>query len=460
MISGKKKIEISVSAHHLFESREKIYIHTAVLLMMVLVIGAFMSNPVFAQQIKLPPPEKSDPVTLGIMQGFPPPSTGKTVTRSKLLRFPLQRWAFRHMRQFVPSENVWRGRNGAVPFSYALKNLDDIVFEADNGEKMNISEWQKKTYTDAMMVIHNGKVVYENYYIGMKPHEPHMLFSMTKSFTGLLAGVLIEEGRLDPNALMSKYVPELKETAWGDATVQQTLDMTAGVRYREDYADGDSEVFRHMMIAGTMVMPPNYEGPRTIYEFLTTLKKEGEHGTGFHYKTCHADALGWVISRITGKSLAELLSERVWSKIGVEEDAYFLVDAISTAAAGTTLNTTLRDLGRFGEMMRMGGVVNGNRVIPQAVIDEIRKGADREKFKAGGMTLRFGYSYHNQWWIAHDKDGTFEGKGVNGQHLHINPAANMVIVKLSSHPIATTNFTHILDRQAFAALAQALRDSK
>jgi len=423
-----------------------------------IIIGILLSSDVFAQW-KTQPPEKSDPVILRIMEGFPPPPD-KTVTREKLFRFPAQRWAFRHMREFQATANVRRGNDGVEPLPYALKDLDSITFDTDTKQKINIFDWQKITYTDALLVLHDGKIVYEKYQIGMKPQEPHMLFSMTKSFTGLLATILIDEGRLDPNAFVSKYVPELKDTAWGDATVQQTLDMTAGVKYREDYADYNSEVAQHMIAAGMIVMPPNYSGPKTIYEFLRTLKKEGEHGANFHYKTCHADVIGWVLNRVTGKSLAELLSERIWNKIGAEEDAYYTVDAISTPAAGTTFNATLRDIGRFGEAIRRGGVAKGKRIFSRAVVEEIGKGADREKFKASGMTQRYGYSYHNQWWIAHDKDGTFEAKGVHGQHIHINPAAKMVIVKLSSHPISSTIYTHNIDRKAFAALARSLRDNE
>jgi len=457
MISGIKEFERRVSGPTEQNASTRCYVCRMMgVVCTAIIVCMLLSSEVFAQW-KMPPPEKSDPVILGMMEGFPP-SPDKTVTREKLLRFPAQRWAFRHMREFLPTANVRRGNDGVKPLPYVLKDLDSIVFETEKKQKISISDWQKMTYTDALLVLRDGKIVYERYQIGMKTHEPHMLFSMTKSFTGLLASILIEEGKLDPDALVSKYVPELKETAWGDATVQQTLDMTAGVKYREDYSDYNSEVAQHMIAAGMIVMPSNYNGPTTIYEFLKTLKKEGEHGAGFQYKTCHADVIGWVLSRVTGKSLAELLSQRIWTKIGAEEDAFYVVDAVATPAAGSTFNATLRDIGRFGEVIRLGGVAKGKRIFSQTVVDEIRKGADREKFKASGMTLRYGYSYHNQWWIAHDRDGTFEGKGVHGQHIHINPAAKLVIVKLSSHPIGSTTYTHNLDRQAFAALAGALRE--
>jgi CubicO group peptidase (beta-lactamase class C family) len=147
----------------------------------------------------------------------------------------------------------------------------------------------------------------------------------------------------------------------------------------------------------------------------------------------------------------------VWSKLGMEEDAYMMVDSVGTPLQGAGLNATARDLARFGEMLRRGGEFNGQRVIDKEVIDDIAKGGDREKFKASGMTFRPGYSYHNQWWILHNADGAYEASGIYGQMIHVNPAAELVVVKLSSHPVAGAGFTHPLTLRAWAALAQAVR---
>jgi CubicO group peptidase (beta-lactamase class C family) len=261
---------------------------------------------------------------------------------------------------------------------------------------------------------------------------------------------------IDPNALVTQYLPELKDSAWADATVQQTLDMTTGVAYKEDFRDPSSGIFQYLHAAGLLPAPPAYSGPRTIPDLLVTLKKEGEHGVGFKYKTVDTEVLGWLLQRVTGKSYSALLSERLWSRIGAQDDGYVWVDPVGTQITSVGFSATLRDLGRLGETLRTAGRSNGRQVIAESVIAEIRKGADIEKFKAQGQTMRAGYSYHNQWWIPHDRDGTFEMKGLNGQHMHINPAAELVIIKLSSHP-ADTSATHNLDRRAFAAIAAALR---
>lgn len=291
----------------------------------------------------------------------------------------------------------------------------------------------------------------------MRPETPHLLFSVTKSFTGLLAAQLAHEGKIDPDALVTRYVPELADSAWGDMKVRDVMDMTGAVRFREVYTDPSSEVFAYAFSSNMLPQPPNYAGPKSTYEFLKTLKKEGEHGAGFMYRTVHSEVLGWIVTRVTGKHFTDVMSERLWSKIGMEEDAYMMVDSVGTPLQGAGLNATARDLARFGEMLRRGGEFNGQRVIDKAVIDDIAKGGDREKFKASGMAFRSGYSYRNQWWILHNADGAYEASGIHGQMIHVNPGAEMVVVKLSSHPVAGAAFTHPLTLRAWAALAQAVR---
>lgn len=414
------------------------------------------ASAVLAQAPPLPAPEATDPVQLELMKGFPP-AQDKTVRLSSVLRFPNGRWAFHHMRELGPTAQVWRGDEKPSVLRQTLLDLGSIGFEDDKGGKTSLADWQRATFTDGLLVLHKGRIVYQKHYSGMAAHQPHSLWSMSKSFTGLLATMLIKEGTVDPNALVTKYLPELKDSAWADATVQQTLDMTTAVAYSENFRDPNSGIFQYLHAAGLLPAPPAYTGPRTIPDLLVTIKKEGEHGTGFKYKTVDTEVMGWLLQRVTGKSYAALLSERIWSRIGAQDDAYVWADPIGTQITSVGFSATLRDLARVGETMRLGGRFNGRQVVAESVIAEIRKGGDSEKFKANGQAMRAGYSYHNQWWVPHDRDGTFEMKGLNGQHMHINPAAELVIVKLSSHPVGDTSFTHDADRHAFAAIAAALR---
>ena len=412
-----------------------------------------------AQQPRLPPAENTDPVQLGLMQGFPP-APEKIVTLQSVLKFPNNRWGWHNIRQLGPTAAVWRGRGGPSLLPAAPIELDSVSFEDESGARTTIADWQKTTLTDAILILDRGRVAYERYHVGMRPEQPHALWSVTKSVTGLLATLLVHEGKIEPGAKVSAYLPELADTAWGDASVQQVMDMTSGVRYREAFAPSaeTGTLLLYLFSNGLVPAPANYPGPKTMFKYLETLQKDGEHGKVFSYKSVDTEVLGWIVRRVSGKRLSELLSERVWSQIGAEEDAYIWVDQTGSEVTAIGLNATLRDVARFGEMLRLGGSVNGKRVLPQAVVDEIRKGGDRDKFRIGdGTPPRTGYSFHNQWWIAHDPDGSFEAHGLNGQHLHINPAAELVVVKFSSHS-SETRVTHALDRRAYAALAAALRN--
>ena len=409
-----------------------------------------------AQAPQLPPPDAVSLDKLGYMSTFPP-APDQQVDQTNRTKYPQLRWVLQHTREVVPTRNIRRGTGPVSTLPVASKDVDGYTFEDDKGQKITIADWLKNTYTDGIVVMHKGKVVYERYMNQMKPETPHLLFSITKSFTGLLAAQLAHEGKIDPEALVTKYVPELADSAWGDMKVRDVMDMTGAVRYREVYTDPTTEVFPYLFSSGMLPAPAGYAGPKDVYSFLKTLKKEGEHGAGFVYRTVHSEVLGWIVSRVTGKHFSDVMSERIWSKMGMEEDAYVMVDSIGTPLQGAGLNATARDLARFGEMLRVGGTYNGHKIFDKAVIDDLKKGGDREKFKTSGMAFRPGYSYHNQWWILHNADGAFEASGVHGQMIHINPAAEMVVVKLTSHPVAGAGLTHPLTLRAWSALAQAVR---
>jgi hypothetical protein len=197
-------------------------------------------------------------------------------------------------------------------------------------------------------------------------------------------------------------------------------------------------------------------GPNGYFAYLQTVQGNGIHGETFGYRTINTDALGWIISRTTGKDLTELLSERIWSKIGAEQDAYMTVDAMGTPFAGGGLSAGLRDLGRIGLLMLNGGELNGRRLFPKEAVKNIRSGGDKHTFaKAGYRTLE-GVSYRSMWWILHNKQGAFAARGVHGQTIYIDPTAEMVIVRFASFPTASNSQIDPTSLPAFQALAEYL----
>lgn len=421
---------------------------------------AGLAMPAFAEEPKaksFPTAAQTDPSVLGMMQGFPPPPD-KIIrfADGSSSRFPNTRWSFSHIRELVPTANVSRGVGPVAALPRAERDLSNLAFTTLDGKSITFNDALALTYTDGILVLHKGKVVFEKYFGAGDPNRPHIAFSVTKSVVGTLASILAVEGKLDPAAPVIKYVPELKDSAYGDATVRQVMDMTIGVRFSEDYSDPKAEVFAYARAGGLAPAGPNYQGPRTFFDFLVTLQKEGEHGQAFRYQTSNAEVLAWIIKRASGQSLADLLSSTIWSKLGAEHDGYFTVDSIGTASGGGGLNTTLRDLARFGEMMRNHGKFNGQQIIPEAAVTNIEKGADKDQFAKAGYAMLKGWSYRDMWWITHNEHNAYMARGIYGQSIYIDPKAEMVIVRYASHPIAGNAANDPVSLPMYAAVANEL----
>jgi CubicO group peptidase (beta-lactamase class C family) len=418
-----------------------------------------MPAPSQAQEEKPMSAEASDPVKLGWMVGSPPPAD-KIIRFSDpdYFSFPKLRWTVCHFRQLMPTAGVSRGLDAPIPFERKLDDaIDALTFTPlGGGAPMTWAQSLSANYTDGIVILHDGVVVYERYAGCLGDAGKHGAMSVTKSLTGLLGEILVAEGKLDENAKVATIVPELAKSAFGDATVRQVLDMTTGLRYNEDYADPDADVWRYGAAGNPLPKPEGYTGPRSYFEYLETVTKEGEHGAAFGYKTINTDALGWIIARVTGKSVTDLLAERIWSKMGAEQDAYYTVDSIGTPFAGGGLNAGLRDLARIGQLMLDGGVINGRRLIPEAAIESIRAGGDKAAFEKAGYALLKGWSYRGMWWVTHNEDGAYMARGVHGQAIYVDPKARMVIARFASTPQAGNAANDPNSLPAYEAVAKHL----
>lgn len=407
----------------------------------------------------LPDAVASDPVARGWMTGAPPPAN-KTVRAGdgSFYRFPQLRWSFSHWRELFPTANISRGDGPVATLPrVAPANLDALEFtRADTGQAMTFAEALPAVYTDGIVVLHRGRIVYEKYFGALDEHRPHMCFSVTKSFFGTIAAMLVAEGALDENALVSRYLPELAQGGFGDATVRQVLDMTTAIDYSEDYGDPKSSFPAYARAVGLFPYPPGVTGPDDVYAYLRTLGKGGTHGDRFVYRSPNTDVVGWLIARVTGERPEVVLQQRLWARLGAEGDAFMALDRGGNAVAAGGLNARLRDLARFGEMMRLDGRFNGQQVVPAAVVTRIRQGADPAKFASAGYATLPGWSYRDQWWIAHDDHGVFMARGIHGQAIYVDPKAETVIARFSSHPVASTVTFDPVVLPAYRAVAEHL----
>ncbi len=412
-----------------------------------------------AQKQDSPDAVASDPVNLGWMQGFPPPPD-KIIGQpdSNYFSFPKLRWTVCHFRELLPTKQVSRGLGTPNPLKPTLDDgINAVTFiPLGGGKALTWEESLAVNYTDGILILHKGKIVYERYFGALREDGKHGAMSMTKSMTGLLAEILVAEGKLDDTAKVTTIVPELENSAFGDATVRQVMDMTTALKYSEDYSDPNADVWIYNAAANPLPKPPNYDGPRSYYEYLQTVSKEGEHGDAFGYKTINTDALGWILAKTTNKDVATLFSDRIWRRIGAEQDAYMTVDSIGTPFAGGGLSAGLRDLGRIGQLMLDGGVLNGEVIFPKEVVKDIRAGGDKAAFGKAGYTTLAGGSYRSMWWLFHNEHGAFAARGVHGQTIYIDPTADMVIVRFASHPQAKNAYIDPTSLPAYQAVAEYL----
>lgn len=422
-------------------------------------------TPANAQQGQPPlSAQDSDPRVMGWMQGSPPPED-KIITQpdSVYFSFPRLRWSVCHLREFLPTEEISRGIEAPVPLSYLppadfadeRQAIDALTFTPMNAsEPMSWEQSLYANYTDGILILHKGKVVYERYFGCLEEDGKHAAMSMTKSVTGLLAQILVAEGALDETALVRDIIPEIGSSAFASATVREVMDMTTGVKYSENYADPNADIWVYSRAASPLPKPEGYTGPNGYWEYLQQVQPEGNHGDEFHYKTINSDMLGWLITRVTGKSVTELASERLWKPMGAEQAAYQTVDGKGVPFAGGGLTAGLRDLGRLGQLMLNEGEINGKRLFPAEVVSRIRQGGDQSKF-SGFPTIPNG-SYTSQWWVFHNDNGAYAARGVHGQTIYVDPTAEMVLVRFASFPTAANGRIDPTSLPAYQAVADYL----
>ncbi len=411
----------------------------------------------------------SDPAALGWMVGSPPPAD-KLVrfADGSAARFPQLRWSLANQRALVPTVVVARGTAPARPFPVALRDdIDALTFQPLTGSgfdgPVNWADALLANFTDAIVVVHRGTIVYERYFGVMTPARQHIVFSVSKSLAGTLAAMLIDSGKLDPDAPVAALLPELAGSGFADASLRQVLDMTTALAYSEDYTSPTADIANLARAAGMAPRREPEQGSDAgddpardgLRGYLPTIARAGSHGAAFTYRTCNTDVLAWILHRVTDTPLATLVSDHFWSRLGMEQDGYYTIDDHGTEFGGGGFNACLRDLARFGEMMRLGGRCDGQQIVPAAVVADIARGGDPAKFAPAGYTTLPGWSYRNQWWVS--DHGAFAARGVRGQMIWVDPAAEMVIARLASHPLAGNANLDPASLPAWAAVAAHLQ---
>jgi hypothetical protein len=288
------------------------------------------------------------------------------------------------------------------------------------GQEKPVAAWLEKTRTTSLLAVSDGRIAFEEYYLGTSASDRRISWSMAKSFLSALFGIAVAEGNIpDLSAPVDSRVPALKGTVYEGVSIRNVLNMASGVRFNEDYLDFNSDINRMgrvLALGGSM------------NEFAASLEgREREAGKLRQYTSIDTHVLAMVLEAATGRKLPELMGDRLLSKLGPESEAYYLTDGFGVAFALGGINMTSRDYARFGQMMLDMGRFAGREVIPSGwALVSVKASAPPSADPAD----KFGYGY--QWWVPERANGEFYAIGIYGQYIYVNRPARVVIVKTSA----------------------------
>lgn len=323
----------------------------------------------------------------------------------------------------------------------------DEVFNIPKGKPLNINEHtldeiMQTQRLASLVVLHNGEMRLDKYSLDFTSEGKWTSFSVAKSFTSTLVGAAVKDGFIDSlDDPVSKYIEDMQGSNYDDVTIEQLLTMTSGIQWNEDYGDPESDVSKfnfHQADPGVDVTA----------SYMRGLPRAHPPGTQYLYSTGETNLIGLLVSEAINMPLSDYLSDKVWSKIGTEQDASWVLGSTGHEISGCCIQASTIDFARFGLFILNGAKVNGQSIVPEAWFER----ATRTNVGTGNPN--FGYGY--QWWVT--QDGSFQGRGIFGQGLFIDPSRNLVIAVNGNWPVAS-NRELVDKRQALYKMIQNTLDN-
>ena len=307
---------------------------------------------------------------------------------------PQNHSAFHHLPSEIATAQVTAGREGAAGFTNSAKSIKGFALRLPNGSVLDLEQLLDATSTDAMVVLRDGELVYETYRNGMEPNSRHIAMSATKAVVGLLTEMLAMEGAIELDVPVTKYVREIADSPFAGATARHLLDMRVGVVFDEA---------QEKAYARTVGWEPPGSERMGMQAFFSSLRGPAqEHGVPFRYHSANTDLLGWALERATSKKLQDLLSERLWTQIAVD-DAALTLDWAGLARSAGGLCASIGDLARLGRVLSANGRLGQRQIVPSRVVDDLVSGGDRRAWTAGQWAEVFApisrkMSYRSGWY--------------------------------------------------------------
>lgn len=361
---------------------------------------------------------------------------------------PYSSWSFQNASEIVPSAII-ASRRIREDRELPLGSLSDLPIAGLGRQAISLETFLTDTHSDALVVMRKGEITAEWYAPHCDPARPHMIFSISKSITALIAGVLIEQGLMKLSDGVADILPGARGSAYGDATVEQLLNMSVSLDFAEDYLDltGAFDRYRRAMLWNPE--KPSDPAP-DLKSFLCTIPRGPHpHGSIHAYHSPNTDVAGILLEIASGKRFADLVETYLWQPLGAYSDAHLTLDRIGNARASAGLSMTARDLARVGEMVRL----MGNGIIPEQWIKSIWQGGSRQTWAAGNQAWLFSEGSYRSYWYS-TGTGALAAIGIHGQWLWIDPETETVIVRLSSEPAPVDDdLDHAVIRMLMAVAA-------
>lgn len=327
---------------------------------------------------------------------------------------------FRNMGRFVPTSTMT-----ASPQPWNMgQNNNSLSFSGEfRGEPTSLEEFIALSDTSAFMVIKDGKILHEHYAHGDSRESLHISFSMAKSFTSALVGIALEEGAIDSlEDPIRKYLPELTSKTFDEVTVKQVLQMSSGVRFGEVYTDPESDINKM-----TAMVPP-----MTYLEYINTLGREHKPGTFNHYASINTQLLGILLVRVTGESLTDYMTSRLWHPLGMEQTGKWILDEQGYEFAMGGLSASARDYAKLGLLYLNEGKRGDKQILPDGWVKESVTPNEPHLMPGDNPNSSNTSGYQYQWWTPVQWDGDFLARGIWGQNIYVHPGNRVVIVKLAA----------------------------
>lgn len=397
-----------------------------------------------------------------------PPIRDSQVTFKNYRNPAHNRWAFRNIN--APFATLSIPREGAVtPLQEApMPELGELMLTDGFDQERSVNDILENNDTDGFVVLRDNTILFERYFGGMNRHDQHIWFSATKSLVSTAMGILVAQGKIDLQASPADYIEELRGSGFERTSIQNILNHSSAIDFKENYTDPNSDFLKHYAPALNMGYVPGGREAQPesseiygVHDFLGRFVKEDKQlqpGDMFDYNSTNADVAGWIIARVSGMPLHEFLQKNIWSKLGTEHDALIAADRAFRAVATGGMSTSTRDAALFGQMILKRGKIGDQQIVPAKWIDASLEISDRDlnKMKSNKKYQDNSWqAYKNMWWIINAERGEYAAVGVHGQVIYINRFANLVIAYFSSQAVASASRNPQFQSKLFAAQAIA-----